>query len=305
MIQITDNCKGCGICLPNCPQKAISIQNKRATISIECSECGICTRVCPTHAAVKIANTGKEGVVCAFCPVQCTIKPGFTGACKRFTNVDGTLMRNRKLVFENQLEHYESDYAKPLITASGAGSTYPCCRPAPHIVSALRDGVDMVTVVTEAPLSYSGVTVKIDTNAYLGETGDAVYRDGKKVGILSTEEYGSKMLSIGGAGLLTSKDGFIVARTIVELANGEEVSLKLQQKTTLVIQNNHAPIVDGIPQKKMRVGCGSATVGLFAETMKQAADDVIVIDHHIIGLLSEHLAGAEVGLSWSGIVVNG
>ena len=30
----------------------------------------------------------------------------------------------------------------------------------------------------------------------------------------------------------------------------------------------------------------------------------IVIDHHVCGLLTEHLAGREVGLTWSGVVPN-
>ena len=33
--------------------------------------------------------------------------------------------------------------------------------PAPYIVSDLQDGVEVVTVVTEAPLSYSGLKLKI------------------------------------------------------------------------------------------------------------------------------------------------
>lgn len=84
--------------------------------------------------------------------------------------------------------------------------------------------------MTEAPLSYSGVTVKLDTNTYIGEEGDPVYRDGKVVGMVNTEEYGSKMIAVGGANKLTGPDGFIVARTIVELANGEEVELSVNKK---------------------------------------------------------------------------
>ena len=68
----------------------------------------------------------------------------------------------------------ERAITRPLITAVGAGTNYPCCRPAPFIVSAQKEGVDVVTVVTEAPLSYSGVTVKLDTNTYIGEEGDKV-----------------------------------------------------------------------------------------------------------------------------------
>ena len=214
-------------------------------------------------------------------------------------------MRNRKLVLQNDAVHYpDSRLNGPVITAVGAGTNYPCIRPAPHIVSEVRDGVEVVTVVTEAPLSYSGVTVKLDTNTYIGEEGDHVYRDGKLVGMVNTEEYGSKMIAVGGANKLTGPDGFTVARTIVELANGEEVELSVNKKIKIRVQAGKAPVINGVEESKMRIGCGSATVGLFAKKMKEAVDEVIVIDHHVVGLFTEHLAGAEVGMEWSGVVPN-
>jgi hypothetical protein len=198
----------------------------------------------------------------------------------------------------------DSAVTSPLITAVGAGTAYPCCKPAPHIVEATVDGVDVVTVVTEAPLSYSGVKVKIDTNCHIGEEGAKVKRDGKVVGMVDTEEYGSKMLSIGGANLLTGTDGFIVARTIVDLANGEVVKLVVENGAKLELQTGGRPVINGVADTKMRVGCGSATIGLFARRMKEVVDEAIILDHHVVGLLSEHLAGAEVGMNWSGVVPN-
>jgi hypothetical protein len=198
----------------------------------------------------------------------------------------------------------EEKIRRPIITAVGGGSNYPCSLPAPHIVQTNRDGVDVVTVTTEAPLSYSGLTVKLDTNTYIGEEGDKVYRDGKIIGMVNTEEYGSKMLGIGGANRLTGDGGFITARTIVELANGQEVEVSVDKKYKIVLQAGKAPIINGIKEKKMRIGCGSATVGLFAALMKENVDECIVIDHHVIGLATEHLAGAAVGLSWSGVIPN-
>ena len=171
-------------------------------------------------------------------------------------------------------------------------------------MSQCRDGVDVVTVVTEAPLSYSGLIIKLDTNTYIGEEGDPVYRDNKIVGMVNTEEYGSKMIAIGGANKLTSDAGFATARTIVELANGEEVELKVNRKTSLKLMAGKAPIIDGVAESIMRIGCGSATVGLFAKLMKEAVDDCIVIDHHVIGLCSEHLAGEAVGMTRSGVIPN-
>lgn len=288
-------CKGCGICSKQCPNKAILIENKKAVIQENCTSCGVCTRVCPFQAAIR-SNEIKQGAVkCASCPVQCEIQEGYLGACQRYLNEKGRLIRNRKLVTD-------IGQRGPLITAVGAGTAYPCCRPAPHIVQDTVDGVEVVTVVTEAPLSYSGIKVKIDTNLYIGEEGAKVKRDGKVVGMVDTEEYGSKMLSIGGANLLTGKDGFIVARTIVEIANGGRVTLKIDGESTLELQVGYPPVINGVEDTKMRVGCGSATIGMFAAQLKEAVDEAIILDHHVVGLLSEHLAGEAVGMTWSGVI---
>lgn len=288
-------CKGCGICSRECPNKAIVIESKKAVLQESCTSCGVCTKVCAFKALTRTVDMKDGAVKCASCPVQCEIREGYIGACQRYRNENGILVRNRQLVTE---------VSGPLITAVGAGTTYPCCRPAPHIVQDTVDGVEMVTVVTEAPLSYSGIKVKIDTNLFIGEEGAKIKRNGKIVGMVDTEEYGSKMLSIGGANLLTGKDGFVVARTIVEIANGERVTLKVEEGSTLELQVGHAPIINGVQDSKMRVGCGSATIGMFATQLKEVVEEAIVLDHHVVGLLSEHLAGEVVGLSWSGVVPN-
>lgn len=290
-------CKGCGRCAKECPLEAISIVDKKAVITEKCVVCGVCSKVCKYNAVLREESSVPGVIKCTSCPVQCEVKPGFTGACKRYVNTGEKLERNRSLVTKGS-----SPY--PLITGVGAGTAYPCCRPAPHIVQDLRDGVEVVTVVTEAPLSYSGVKVKIDTNYYIGEEGARVRRDGRVVGMVDTEEYGSKMLSIGGANLLTGKDGIIVARTIVDICNGELVKLKVENGATLEIQVGKHPVINGQEDRKMRVGCGSATIGMFARQLAKVVDEAIILDHHVIGLLSEHMAGEEVGLKWSGVIPN-
>lgn len=297
-----EKCKGCGLCEKNCPLGAVTVVDKKAVFDSKCVSCGVCLRVCKFSALSRREETAAGFVKCTSCPVQCEVKPGQTGACKRYVNADGKLVRNRELVLE-PLAKPTKRYT-PLITAVGAGTNYPCCRPAPHIVQDEVDGVDVVTVVTEAPLSYSGVKVKIDTNFYIGEEGAKVRRDGQVVGMVDTEEYGSKMLSIGGANLLTGKAGFIVAKTIVDICNGERVTLKVENGATLEIQVGKRPVINGVEDTKMRVGCGSATIGMFASHLSKVVDEAIILDHHVVGLLSEHLAGAEVGMSWSGVVPN-
>ncbi len=299
-------CNGCGLCVRDCPVGCITVADKKAIIGAGCSACGVCTKVCPKGAAQKVEEVVPNTITCTSCPVQCQIQAGFNGACLRYTNQSGTLVRNRELVDTVPEPGYQArEIDWPLITAIGAGTEYPDPRPAPYIVQGRRGDIEVVTVVTEAPLSYSGIKVKIDTNFHIGEEGAKVRRDGRVVGMVDTEEYGSKMLSIGGANLLTGSSGFIAARTIVDIANGRRVILKVDSGSKLELQVGCRPVIDGEEDTTMRVGCGSATVGLFATHLKGAVDEAIILDHHIVGLFSEHRAGQEVGMTYSGVVPTG
>ena len=106
------------------------------------------------------------------------------------------------------------------VTAIGAGTTYPDYKPAPFIVSSEIDGVDMVTVVTEGIFSYCGVKVKIDTDRYLGPETATVRAQGEAVGHVTTSEYGSQMLSLGGVHHLTGgskKEGRVTCDALMDL----------------------------------------------------------------------------------------
>ena len=55
----------------------------------------------------------------------------------------------------------------------------------------------------------------------------------------------------------------------------------------------------------MRVGCGSATIGIFAQQWQGHADEVVVVDDHITGVLTEHQAGRFLAMRPAGIRVRG
>ena len=55
----------------------------------------------------------------------------------------------------------------------------------------------------------------------------------------------------------------------------------------------------------MRVGCGSAAVGIFARQLFGQADEVVVVDDHITGVLTEHQAGRCLDMRRSGIKMRG
>ncbi len=76
----------------------------------------------------------------------------------------------------------------------------------------------MVTVVTEGIFSYCGVKVKIDTDRYLGPEQAAVRVKGEPVGHVTTAEYGSQMLSLGGVHHLTGggkKEGIVTCDALL------------------------------------------------------------------------------------------
>ena len=116
------------------------------------------------------------------------------------------------------------------VTGIGSGTTYPDYKPAPFIVSSDYDGVDTVTVVTEGIFSYCGVKVKIDTDRHIGPETAAVRVDGEHVGHVTTAEYGSQMLSLGGVNHLTGgtiKEGTLTSRAMMALCNKEAVEVTI------------------------------------------------------------------------------
>ena len=73
----------------------------------------------------------------------------------------------------------------------------------------------------------------------------------------------------------------------------------------MVVQAGQAPIVDGHREERMRVGCGSATIGMFASQWHGLVDEVVVVDDHITGVVSEHQAGKVLGWPDTGIRIKG
>ncbi len=272
------------------------------------------------------AREGNEGIVrCDACPVLCRIRPGRAGACSRYANEAGALVRTDALLLTRRVaaadgelvpfleaaEDWRGELLRPdetFVTGVGAGTTYPDYKPAPFIVAAEHQGVDTVTVVTEGIFSYCGVKVKIDTDRHLGPETATVRAEGEAVGHVTTAEYGSQMLSLGGVRHLTGgskAEGNATCRTLLALCNGEAVELQVEAGSGVVVQAGRAPIVDGTPEARMRVGCGSAAIGIFAQQWFGHCDEVIVVDDHITGVLSEHQAGRTLEMPAAGIRVRG
>lgn len=280
-----------------------------------------------------------EKVECNACPVLCQISDGRTGACDRYANRDGTLVRMdpvvmlRRALADNEasivpfaarpeskaLTGGLADQSPPrngdllmadevFVTGVGSSTTYPDYKPAPFIVSSRASDVDLVTVVTEGIFSYCSFKVKIDTDRFLGPEQANVRCKGEVVGHVTTVEYGSQMLSLGGVHHLTGgskKEGRVTVEMMKALGNKQAVEFTIDGGAQMLIQAGRPPIVNGVEEKRMRVGCGSATVGIFAKQLFDKLDEVVVVDDHITGVLTEHQAGRCLGMRPSGIRMRG
>ncbi len=267
----------------------------------------------------------KEGIItCDACPVLCRIRPGRLGACDRYGNVEGVLTRMDPMVVASRTAEKRGAMVpflgagewqgnllpagETFVTGIGAGTTYPDYKPAPFIVSSRHGDVDMVTVVTEGIFSYCGLKVKIDTDRFVGPEQAAVLAEGEQVGHVTTAEYGSQMLALGGVRHLTGgskKEGVVACETMLRLCNKGAVELAVEGGAKLTIQAGRAPVINGTQEERMRVGCGSATIGIFAKQWHGHVDEVVVVDDHITGVLTEHQAGRFLDMRPAGIRVRG
>ena len=265
----------------------------------------------------------QEKIRCDACPVMCFIADGKSGACDRYANENGEIIRlDPLIILNNQIE--KGEQVKPFlkadwngettendntfITAIGSGTTYPDYKPAPFIFNSKVDGADFITVVTEAIFSYCGVKIKIDTDRHLGSERAIVRHKGEAIGHVMTSEYGSQMLSLGGVDHLTGGtkvEGRVTCEALMNLCNKEAVELSIDEGLTVIVQAGKPPIIEGIEETKMRVGCGSATIGMFASQWIGLVDEVVVVDDHITGVVSEHQAGKVLDWKSTGISVKG
>ncbi len=267
-----------------------------------------------------------DKIECNACPVLCQISAGRSGACDRYANVDGRLTRVDPLVlFERasaddtpgELVRFAAGDdrwretlvgGETFVSGLGAGTTYPDYKPAPFIVSSRIGDTDTVTVVTEGIFSYCSYRVKIDTDRWLGPERAVVRHQREIVGHVTTHEYGSQFLSLGGVHHLTGgskREGRIACDLMVALGNRQPVDLEVEGGARLTVQAGRAPLVNGVPESRMRVGCGSATIGIFARQWFGHVDEVVVVDDHITGVLTEHQAGRCLAMAPSGIRLRG
>ncbi|MEI6722694.1 MAG: 6-hydroxynicotinate reductase, partial [Betaproteobacteria bacterium] len=231
-------------------------------------------KVDPQDAPESAAAASADVIRCDACPVLCRIRKGQSGACDRYANIQGRLVRSDPLLILQRAIEGEKKLvpflepgkpwdgrivsaANTFVTGIGATTTYPDYKPAPFIVSSKAEGVDMVTVVTEGIFSYCGLKLKIDTDRWLGPEQAVVRVDGEAVGHVTTAEYGSQMLALGGVHHLTGgskKEGNTTCDAMLKLANKGAVELTIDGGSTVIVQAGQPPVVNGEREERMRVG---------------------------------------------------
>ena len=269
------------------------------------------------------AAHGHDIVACNGCPVRCRIRYGRTGACGRYANhmgglghLDPAVVTARAaedgaaLVPFAKRDPGRETLLRPAPTHHRGGdphSIYPDYKPAPFVVARRHAEVDTVTVVSEGMFTDCSVKVKIDVDRKLGAERSRVRAGDTVVGHVTTAEHGTQMLALGGTERLAPADA--EARSVMavlgRLCSREAVELDIEDGARVVVRAGAAPVVDGTVETSTRVGCGSATVGLFARAWDGHVDEVIVVDERITGVLSEHQAGQALGMTPSGLRVRG
>ncbi|RUX48374.1 6-hydroxynicotinate reductase, partial [Mesorhizobium sp. M7A.F.Ca.US.014.04.1.1] len=92
---------------------------------------------------------------------------------------------------------------------------------------------------------------------------------------------------------------------LLNLCTRKPVELAIDGGATITVEAGKAPVIDGKQEHRMRVGCGSATIGMFATQWRGLVDEVVVVDDHITGVVSEHQAGKVLGWQDTGIKIIG
>ena len=229
-----------------------------------------------------------DKVRCEACPVLCQISPGQLGACDRYGNVDGVLTRHDPLqLVARRAAASSSPGRRPQQRRLGrlarrrrrAGLRLrrrlrarptPTTSRRPSSSSSQHQGVDMVTVVTEGIFSYCSFKVKIDTDRYLGPEQATVRHRGRGGRPRHAPSSTARRCSpLGGVHHLTGgskKEGRVTCEMMLALGNRERGrAADRGRRRGSSSQAGRPPVIDGVEEQRMRVGCGSATIGIFAQ----------------------------------------
>ena len=107
---------------------------------------------------------------------------------------------------------------------------------------------------------------------------------------MTTGEYGSQMLSLGGVHHLTGgskKEGRMTCEALLALCNKQAVELAVDDGSSRIVRpGRRAADLDG--RRASHRVARLAAIGMFAKQWFEHVDEGRVVDDHITGVLSEH-----------------
>ena len=214
MIQIAQNCVGCGKCVSACPFGALSVVGGKATASAACTMCGSCVSVCPMHALCLPAATtpAVKKDISAYKGVWVFIEISDDGHTQKVRPVGFELLsKGRELadqlgeelcavVIGEDVENYA-----PELSQYGTDKIYAVSSPAYHTYNTLAYANAMVTLIKKYtpsavlfPSTYIGrdLSPRISSELFVGLTADCTNLSVKEGNLIQTRPaFGGNILA--------------------------------------------------------------------------------------------------------------
>ena len=214
MIQIAQNCVGCGKCVSACPFGALSVVGGKATASAACTMCGSCVSVCPMHALCLPAATtpAVKKDISAYKGVWVFIEISDDGHTQKVRPVGFELLsKGRELadqlgeelcavVIGEDVENYALE-----LSQYGTDKIYAVSSPAYHTYNTLAYANAMVTLIKKYtpsavlfPSTYIGrdLSPRISSELFVGLTADCTNLSVKEGNLIQTRPaFGGNILA--------------------------------------------------------------------------------------------------------------
>jgi len=188
MIQISQNCIGCGKCVAACPFGALSLVNRKAVASNACTMCGACVSGCPVKALSLPATSTAKKDLSAYKGVWVFVEIGYDGHA-RFVRPVGfeLLSKGRELadqlgeelcavIIGSNTQPYYNE-----ISQCGADKIYAVNAPVYHNYNTLAYANAMLTLIRKYnpsvvlfPSTYVGrdLSPRLASELFVGLTAD-------------------------------------------------------------------------------------------------------------------------------------